>query len=232
MMPMHTRSRCDECGDTVIAQADGAVFRCNVCESITTHSVTSAPSGPDVNATVAAPAPVLATVATISDPVAKATKGKAGTAGVNGPVRRSTAGTGLRVGEADAVRPATSEVMDVTARRDEQPNSDPVSSPIPPAPANCGALEASLSSSNTPEASSTTRKAPSGSLLGEPSRILDRASFPSVDPGPAGIDLEAAISELESDWAAQGVSLSDPLGIPAFLKRSSDNVAPFARTQI
>jgi hypothetical protein len=29
---------------------------------------------------------------------------------------------------------------------------------------------------NTPEASGTARKAPSGSLLGEPSRIIDRAS--------------------------------------------------------
>jgi hypothetical protein len=48
-----------------------------------------------------------------------------------------------------------------------------------------------------------------------------------VDPG-----LEAAIAGLESGWRAQGVALADPLGIPAFLKRSSDNVAPFARTQI
>lgn len=46
---------------------------------------------------------------------AKATKGKAGTAGITGPVRRSTAGTGLLVGEADAARPATSEIMDATA---------------------------------------------------------------------------------------------------------------------
>jgi len=52
---------------------------------------------------------------------AKATEGKAGMAGVNGPVRRSTAGTGLRVGVASADLPATDEVMAVTARRDEQP---------------------------------------------------------------------------------------------------------------
>jgi len=64
-----------------------------------------------------------ATAETISNPVAKATKGKAGTAGVNGPVRRSTAGTGLRVGEASADLPATSEIMDATARRDEHPIS-------------------------------------------------------------------------------------------------------------
>jgi hypothetical protein len=62
-----------------------------------------------------------ATAAPISNPVAKATKGKAGTAGVNGPVRRSTAGTGLRVGEVSADLPATSEIMDATARRDEHP---------------------------------------------------------------------------------------------------------------
>jgi len=52
------------------------------------------------------------------NPVAKATKGKAGTAEVKGLVRRSTAGTGLRVGEAVAVQPATSENMDATGRRD------------------------------------------------------------------------------------------------------------------
>ena len=39
------------------------------------------------------------------DPRAKATRGKSGTAGVKGPVRRSTAGTGLRVGVADADQP-------------------------------------------------------------------------------------------------------------------------------
>ena len=53
---------------------------------------------------------------------AKATEGKAGMAGERDVhVRRSTAGTGLRVGAADAVLPATDEVMAVTARRDEQP---------------------------------------------------------------------------------------------------------------
>ncbi len=43
---------------------------------------------------------------------AKATKGKSGTARVKDPVRRSSAGTGLQVGEAVAVQPATSEIMD------------------------------------------------------------------------------------------------------------------------
>lgn len=52
---------------------------------------------------------------------AKATEGKAGMAGVTGPVRRSTPGTGLRVGEAGADQPATSEFMGVTAGRDRQP---------------------------------------------------------------------------------------------------------------
>jgi hypothetical protein len=46
---------------------------------------------------------------------AKATKGKAGMAVGTPDVRRSSAGTGLRVGEAVAVQPATSEIMDVTA---------------------------------------------------------------------------------------------------------------------
>jgi len=47
-----------------------------------------------------------------TNPVAKATRGKTGTAGITGPVRRSTTGTGLRVGEADADQPPTS--VDVT----------------------------------------------------------------------------------------------------------------------
>lgn len=55
-------------------------------------------------------------------PVAKATKGKTGTAGSQAPVRRSTAGTGLRVGEAVAVQPATSEIMDATSRERPAPN--------------------------------------------------------------------------------------------------------------
>jgi hypothetical protein len=59
------------------------------------------------------------------NPRAKATKGKAGTAEVNGLVRRSTAGMGLRVGEADAVQPATSENRDVTCRRDGNPIRKP-----------------------------------------------------------------------------------------------------------
>ncbi len=46
---------------------------------------------------------------------AKATEGKAGMAGGTPTVRGSTAGTGLRVGEAVAVQPATSEIMDATA---------------------------------------------------------------------------------------------------------------------
>lgn len=61
---------------------------------------------------------------------AKATEGKAGMAGVTGPVRRSTAGTGLRVGESARTdrlsMPAlgyASNVseMGVTAGRDRQP---------------------------------------------------------------------------------------------------------------
>lgn len=59
-----------------------------------------------------------------SESRAKATEGKAGNA--EGPplVRQTTTGTGLRVGVADAVQPATSEIMDATAGRDRQP-SDP-----------------------------------------------------------------------------------------------------------
>lgn len=61
---------------------------------------------------------------------AKATEGSAGMAVVTGHVRRSTAGTGLQVGEAVAVQPATSEIMDVTAG-ETAPNSDASSQLVP-----------------------------------------------------------------------------------------------------
>jgi hypothetical protein len=76
----------------------------------------------------AAPAVVIYAPSPPRDPVgaipsqAKATKGKAGTAGAPGTVRRSTAGTGLRVGESGAVLTATSEFMDATAG-ETAPNS-------------------------------------------------------------------------------------------------------------
>jgi hypothetical protein len=57
-----------------------------------------------------------------SESQAKATEGTAGMAGINGPVRRSSAGTGLRLGEASADLPATSEIMDVAAG-ETAPNS-------------------------------------------------------------------------------------------------------------
>lgn len=55
---------------------------------------------------------------------AKATEGKAGMAVGTPHVRLTTAGTGLRVGEASADLPATSEFMDVTGRRDAHSNSE------------------------------------------------------------------------------------------------------------
>lgn len=59
------------------------------------------------------------TIASLPNPFlesqAKATEGNAGMAGVTGAVRRSTAGTGLRVGESGVDLTATSEFMDVTA---------------------------------------------------------------------------------------------------------------------
>jgi len=58
---------------------------------------------------------------------AKATEGKAGMAVGTPHVRRSTAGTGLQVGAAGAVQPATSEIMDATAG-ETAPNSAPMPS--------------------------------------------------------------------------------------------------------
>lgn len=56
---------------------------------------------------------------------AKATEGKAGMAVGTPHVRLTTAGTGLRVGEASADLPTTSEFMDVTAG-ETAPNSPAV----------------------------------------------------------------------------------------------------------
>lgn len=56
---------------------------------------------------------------------AKATEGKAGNAEGTPLVRPTTTGTGLQVGAADAVQPATSEIMDVTAG-ETAPNSPAV----------------------------------------------------------------------------------------------------------
>lgn len=88
----------------------------------TTGNVAASALRPPLLVGAATPIPRLdyfAVPATMN-PEAKATEGKAGMAVVTDHVRRSTAGTGLRVGEAVAVLPATTEVMVVTARRDEQ----------------------------------------------------------------------------------------------------------------
>lgn len=61
---------------------------------------------------------------------AKATEGKAGNAEGTPLVRQATTGTGLRVGAADAVQPATSEIMDVTAG-ETAPNSPAVAETRP-----------------------------------------------------------------------------------------------------
>jgi len=87
------------------------------------------PSAPQPKATTAVQSCLPRSAVVANQSRAKATDGKAGMAGATGPVRRSSAGTGLRVGEASAVLPATSEFMDVTAGRDRRSNSalhDPV----------------------------------------------------------------------------------------------------------
>lgn len=82
---------------------------------------------------------------------AKATEGKAGMAGSDdAPVRRSTAGTGLRVGEASADLPATSEHMDVTAG-ETAPNSPAVAEKNATAPDDAR-LVSGVSSEPTPGA--------------------------------------------------------------------------------
>lgn len=68
---------------------------------------------------------------------AKATEGSAGMAVGEAHVRSTTAGTGLRVGAADAVQPATSEIMDVTAG-ETAPNSPPVAETDAVAPGDAG----------------------------------------------------------------------------------------------
>lgn len=73
------------------------------------------PSAPQPKATTAVQSCLPRSAVVANQSRAKATDGKAGMAGATGPVRRSSAGTGLRVGEASADLPTTSEIMDVTA---------------------------------------------------------------------------------------------------------------------
>jgi hypothetical protein len=61
---------------------------------------------------------------------------------------------------------------------------------------------------NTPEASGTARKAPSGSLLGEPSRNSVRASIPSPKSKggrPLAKDADKALMRTKP-WIAEGMS--------------------------
>jgi hypothetical protein len=173
------------------------------------------------------------------NPVAKATEGKAGTAVVTGHVRRSTTGSGLRIGEAVAVRPATSEFMDATAGEtapnsnsgDALGNLEPGShtwdgdsvATAPSGRADESAISPAVAGiPNTPEASGTAREAPStgcGTSSDVGSQTAPRLS----------LDFESEVSALEAEWLRAGAGIVD--GIPSFLKRSSDNVAPFVRNQ-
>jgi len=126
MIHLSTRSTCDACGGLAQFETRRGDFLCARCAASFPEfdlNPVSIPVNPG-NAPAAssfAPSP-RGVAAGATNPVAKATEGKAGTAVVTGHVRRSTTGTGLRVGVADAVRPATSEVMDVTAG-ETAPNS-------------------------------------------------------------------------------------------------------------
>lgn len=81
---------CSDCGNPASVEIIPGCFLCDACEAVLKNEIEKSR--------------------------AKATRGKAGMAGaVCSPVRRSTAGTGLRVGEASADLPTTSEIMDVTA---------------------------------------------------------------------------------------------------------------------
>lgn len=86
---------------------------------------------------------------------AKATEGKAGMAGDHDiSVRRSTAGTGLRVGEASADLPATSEHMDVTAG-ETAPNSPAVADTCRDVPENDRLVSGASSEPPSPDNAKT-----------------------------------------------------------------------------
>jgi len=163
--------------------------------------------------------------------LAKATRGNAGMAGVTGPVRRSTAGTGLRVGEASADLPTTSEFMDVTAG-ETAPNSNSGRAVGPCSGIKCGVdrtqscLRDNGQASNDADVSvvtagETAPNSSSGDGLGihEPGSMTwggrDAATAPS-----------GRADESAKCPAVTG-SNSDMIDIPAFLKRNPDNTFRF-----
>ncbi len=130
---------------------------------------------------------------------AKATEGKAGMAGVTDPVRRSTAGTGLRVGEAGADQPATSEFMDATAGETAS-NSEASSHEK-------RRLDASGEQTSTGPETSTS-----------PVRMIAQCS---ASTALANRDATAG-----RDRQPFPIPAPDGLDIPAFLRRGPDNSFP------
>jgi hypothetical protein len=228
---LHTRSRCDECDRPATLQI-GDIFLCERCDQIIHGAVEnsdSCASRPREYASASpssAPSPRVSEV-DATNPVAKATKGKAGTAGINGPVRRSTAGTVLRVGEAVAVRPATYEVMDVTAGRDRQPNFSSGDSPsiLQPGSIRQGrARERVICSAVTGNSSCgpTTLLATQGNCLGT---IGTRAGNPLTEQGeprpqdsitnPDAVSSLPVMDASENCGATRSPLVAPPFSMPA-----------------
>ncbi len=110
------------------------------------------------------------------------------------------------------------EQLEITVVRMGELASQPARRPTPLAPFD--------RNSNTLEASSTARKAPSGWLLGQPSRISDRASF-SFGRLRVGDDFESIVTALEAEWLSQSTSLAQPIlkNSTSFASRAFDSMS-------
>jgi len=185
-------------------------------------------SSPEVEATSA---PGMAHL----ESLAKATRGNAGMAGVTGPVRRSTAGTGLRVGEASADLPTTSEFMDVTAG-ETAPNSNSGRAVGPCSGIKCGVdrtqscLRDNGQASNDADVSVVTagETAPNsgmhraGRTTASPNNAMAAENARETIPArPEG----ASVRHVGSGESPE--TNSDVIDIPAFLQRNPDNTFRF-----
>lgn len=202
MISLHTRSRCDECARAAVVEMEPDCFLCEECWGVALASLSnSIPLSGDRRPHLSSN-PLLVGSAGVKFSSCGGVEGNAITPSRIAD-RDGSSTCGGRIAKGVGIKPGP---------HDSTPN--PVQRPpIPPALADSeprlDVRAAPLSLlSHTPEASGTARKAPSGSLLGEPSRISDRASFSSVGLVPISADLDAAVSALEAQWLRCGISMN------------------------
>jgi hypothetical protein len=240
MISLHTRARCDECDRPAVVEADPDCFLCELCAE-PVNSVTSASSSPDVNAVVTvdlAPGPSVATATNSELMCVEPSSIRDLDAGRSRRTDCSPIDSIGRDPVDGAVKAWSPGLKAVTGG-----NSDPVSS-IPPAPVHSaprsekGAAPLLSSALGCVVCDAFDRFGPymmpcdlehdlglhSSSEAMDIAAIRKAALAPPTSSDP---ELETAISALEADWRSQDASLAEPPAIPALLRRSSDNVAPF-----